>query len=96
MGQRKNLTINDLPLFATDEQIGEAVLGFARRKEFSALATVLEREGMPKVSPFWGGRYVPAVKRFFDHDHGLTDKAPTAPNGVEGTWLAGRRRFPAK
>jgi hypothetical protein len=76
MSKAKNLTINDLPLFATDEQIGEAVLGWDRRKEFSGRAQLHERDGMPKVSPVWGGRYVPAVKYYFDRDYGLVAGSP--------------------
>lgn len=75
VSQRKNLTLTDLPLFATDEQLGEAILGYARRKEFRALATLRERDGMPKIDPVWGGRYVPAVKAYFDADYGLSDRA---------------------
>ena len=40
MSKAKNLTLDDLPLFANDEQIGEAVLGWERRKEFKALAVI--------------------------------------------------------
>lgn len=80
--------LNDLPLYASDEDIGEAVLGFTRRKEFRGLATLLEPSGMPKISPLWGGRYVPAVKAFLDHSNGLGDGKPLAlaPDGVEGKW----------
>jgi hypothetical protein len=66
MARRRNLTINDIPLYADDEDIGEAVLGWGRRKEFHGLATLLEDRGMPKISPLMKGRYVPAVKHFFD------------------------------
>lgn len=86
MTKARPLTLADLPLFASDEQIGEAVLGRERRCEFRGFATLCERQGMPKVNEFWGGRYVPAVKAFLDADNGLRDHAPTAPNGMEGTW----------
>jgi hypothetical protein len=84
------LTLADLHLFDTDERIGEAVLGPERKGEFTALATLLERQGMPKISPFWGGRYVPAVKAFLDMDNGLSVLAPAKPDGIEGTWTPGR------
>lgn len=80
------LTINDLPLYSDDEKIGEAVLGPARKKEFAGLAALLERDGMPKISPLWGGRYVPAVKAFLDKDNGLAALAPLNPDGMEGEW----------
>ena len=84
------LTWERLPLFATDEEIGEAVLGAGRRAEFKGLAVLLERQGMPKISPLLGGRYVPAVKQFFDSLNGLSKSASAAPDGTEGEWLAGR------
>jgi hypothetical protein len=98
MSQRKNLTLNDLPLFADDEQIGEAVLGRARRFEFSGTAALYEGRGMPKVSLVWGGRYVPAVKAFLDVDQGLPGVRPLREDGVEGVWQSGRRgvRSPPK
>jgi hypothetical protein len=87
---RSSLTLADLHLFETDERIGEAVLGPERKGEFLKLATLLERNGMPKIDPLWGGRYVPAVKAFLDADNGLSTLAPTKPDGVEGTWTPGR------
>lgn len=66
MTRRDPLTWDRLPLYAGDEDIGEAVLGWDRKTEFRGLAQLHERQGMPKMSPVWGGRYVPAVKAFFD------------------------------
>jgi len=88
--RREPLTIDRLPLYATDEEIGEVVLGFEKRGEFVKLAVLLERQGMPKISPLLGGRYVPAVKQFFDTYNGLSQSAPMAPKGVEGEWVSGR------
>ena len=89
------VTWDSLPLFASDEAIGEAVLGRDRRGEFHGLATLHERDGMPKISPVWGGRYVPAVKSYLDEQFGLSAAAPLAPNGVEGSFHA-RARTPDK
>jgi hypothetical protein len=83
---RRALTWDELPLFATDEQIGEAVLGPARKREFGPMAQLHERDGMPRISPVWGGRYVPAVKAFLDLQYGLSTVVPLAPNGVEGSF----------
>jgi hypothetical protein len=44
---RMRLTIDTIPLFASDEEIGEAVLGWERRKEFRGLAELHE----PGVCP---------------------------------------------
>lgn len=79
-------TIDTLPLFSDDEKIGEAVLGPKRKSEFKGLATLLEPQGMPKISPLWGGRYVPAVKAYLDRVSGITTTAPLNPDGVEGQW----------
>lgn len=89
---RAPLTLDKLPLFADDEQIGEAVLGKERAKEFSALAKVRERDGMPPVSAFWGGRFVPAVDAFLRFDQGLTANKPLKEHGVEGTWPSNVRK----
>jgi hypothetical protein len=88
--RRQPLTIDKLPLFADDELLGEAVLGAERKGEFKACATLLERQGMPKINPFWGGRYVPAVKAFLDMDNGLSTLVPQKPDGAEGIWKPGR------
>lgn len=80
-------TIDTLPLFSDDEKIGEAVLGRERKKEFKGLATLLEPQGMPKINPLWGCRYVPAVKAFLDRASGLSAPMPLNPGGVERPWL---------
>jgi hypothetical protein len=89
---REAITWDRLPLFASDEAIGEAVLGRDRRGEFHGLASLHERHGMPKICTVWGGRYVPAVKAFFDNVHGLSAAAPLAPDGVEGKFDDDKRR----
>lgn len=94
MSRREPLTWDRLPLYASDEEIGEAVLGWARKDEFKVLAVLQERHGMPKVSPVWGGRYVPAVKAFLDADNGVTKATavPLAPNGIEGSFHDAKRQ----
>jgi hypothetical protein len=91
---RDAITWDRLPLFASDEAIGEAVLGRDRKCEFHGLATLHERDGMPKISPVWGGRYVPAVKSFLDAQFGLSAAVPLAPNGVEGNFHEHTKRAP--
>jgi hypothetical protein len=51
------------------------VLGWDRRREFTGLAQLHERDGLPKITLVWGGRYVPAVKAFFDSEYGLSATA---------------------
>jgi hypothetical protein len=76
-----------LPLFATDKLLGAALLGPERVLEWVQIAPLLEERGMPKVDDFMGGRYVPAVRAFFDRQYGLdrsdANASPLAPDGVE-------------
>jgi hypothetical protein len=75
--RRPGLTFAELPLFATDDELGVALLGRARSAVWRSLAPLFEREGLPRSDPQMGGRYVPAVKAFFDRQYGLT-AAPAA------------------
>jgi hypothetical protein len=84
-----------LPLFADDLAIGVAVLGPERAREWTTLAGLYERQGLPKVDEVMGGRYVPAVKAFFDRVYGLeAGPMPTAPDGIERPeiWKKSKRR----
>ncbi|MBR0934846.1 hypothetical protein [Bradyrhizobium jicamae] len=94
--KRQPYTLDTLPLYATDEEIGEVVLGVERKGEFKGLAVLLERQGMPKISPLLGGRYVPAVKQFFDTYNGLSQSVPARPDGTEGEWTSGRNARKAR
>jgi hypothetical protein len=80
------LLSESLPLFASDDAIGAALLGAERVQEFRAMVPLLEARGFPKVDQLMGGRYVPAVRAFFDHLYGVDRDAnapPLAPDGVE-------------
>lgn len=80
---KQSKPLDALPLFASDAEIGAALLGPERAREWGQIAPLLERDGLPKVDPMFGGRYVPAVKAYFDHDYGLAPQAPLAPSGQE-------------
>lgn len=94
MTKRDPVTWDRLPLYATDDEIGEAVLGWARKGEFKGLAVLHERQGMPRMSPVWGGRYVPAVKAFFDAQNGVNkaNTVPLAPQGIRGNFHEPKRQ----
>jgi hypothetical protein len=81
----KASSVESLPLFATDDVIGAALLGSERVQEFRQIVPLLEARGLPKVDQLMGGRYVPAVRAFFDHQYGLDRgaDAPQAPDGLE-------------
>lgn len=80
-------SLEELPLFATDAEIGAVLLGLKRACEWQALVPLYERQGFPKIDPVMGGRYVPAIKAFFDKQYGV-GTLPTAPDGIDRpeTW----------
>jgi hypothetical protein len=83
----KCTSLESLPLFATDGVLGAALLGPDRVREWQAITPLLETRGLPKIDPLMHGRYVPAVRAFFDHlyglDRGVTNAPRFAPDGVE-------------
>jgi len=89
-------TLEKLPLFASDAEIGAALLGTKRASEWKTLAPLYERHGFPKIDPIMGGRYVPAIKVFFDKQYGVATLVPAAPDGIDRpeTWktTSGQKR----
>jgi len=72
------------PLYLSEEQIAEAVLGPGRLKDWRDRAILLERKGLPQIDPVMGGRYWRAVLAFFDRLNGLTDRrVPAKADGPE-------------
>ena len=90
---RSQRTLDQLPLFADDSSIGAALFGSDRAGDWPPIASLLETRGLPKIDALMGGRYVPAVRAFFDRDYGLSSTAPLAPDGTEdlGAWKRKRR-----
>jgi hypothetical protein len=86
----------ELPLFAADDLIGAALLGADRVHEFQQMVPLLESRGFPKIDHLMGGRYVPAVVAYFDHQYGLdrSGALPLAPDGREN--FDGWRRKPKR
>jgi hypothetical protein len=83
MNIRARPSIDSLPLFADDAAIGLALLGPARASEWKQIAALLEGKGLPKMDPLMGGRYVPAVKAYFDREYKVHDTFGAAPDGRE-------------
>ena len=81
----KASSIQALPLFATDALLGAALLGDDRVEEWRQMVPLLETRGFPKIDELMGGRYIPAVRAYFDHQYGLNRGGvpPLAPDGVE-------------
>ena len=84
----RGIPIEHLPLFASDREIGAALLGSERACEWKELAPLYERRGFPKIDAVMGGRYVPAIKAFFDNQYGIGSIIPTASDGTDRpeTW----------
>jgi len=61
---------NEAPLYPDEAEIASRVLG-QRAREWPGKAAVLERDGLPKIDPLMGGRFWPAVRRWFLDRHGL-------------------------
>lgn len=57
------------PLYKSEDEIAQLV-GLTEA-EWQAMSCVLEREGLPKVSPLARRRYWPAVKAFLDDMEGV-------------------------
>ncbi|MFB0488357.1 hypothetical protein ABIE45_000943 [Methylobacterium sp. OAE515] len=53
-------------LFPGEPEIAKLILGPTRARLWPSLAIVLERRGLPKVDPQFGGRYWPKVCAFLD------------------------------
>jgi hypothetical protein len=83
---------DDLPLFADDLAIGTALLGSGRAGEWPNLVPMYERRGFPKIDPVMGGRYVPAIKAFFDGEYGIGIARVSTPDGGERPWKESKRR----
>jgi hypothetical protein len=88
----RRAVLDDLPLFADDIALGSALLGVHRAGEWSNIVPIFERRGFPKVDPIMGGRYVPAVRAFFDREYGVGGAALSAPDGIERPWKESKRR----
>ncbi len=71
------ITLDELPLFAEDREIARAVVGASAEKISHWLESLplLERDGLPKKHPVYG-RYVPAVRQFYDRRYGLPAVMP--------------------
>jgi hypothetical protein len=89
--------LDDLPLFATDGEIANAVVGLKRAEDWRRMVLPnMERiTGFPPFDVVHGGRYTPAVRRFYDWRPGLTMLAlPLGQDGPEDpeSWSRRQRR----
>lgn len=50
---------------------------------WSAIAVVLERDGLPRIDPVMGGRYWPAVLAWWNRRYGISTVEVSQPDGEE-------------
>ena len=79
------------PLYPSEAELAVLVFGRARAGQWPAVASVLEKRGLPPINPRYGGRFWPAVVRFFHIEEGLDQGAPLATAGL-GTASPGAER----
>jgi hypothetical protein len=75
--------IDKLPLFACEEAIATALLGPGKYALWKQIAPLLERRGFPTIDGLMGGRYTPAIRKFFDLDYkveGDSNQVASAPH----------------
>lgn len=70
------------PLYPSEAEIAVMVMGPKRAKEWPSKARFLtDKEGLPPIDPFMGGRYWPAVEEYFrirngQHSADRLDRSP--------------------
>jgi len=82
---RPPVTLADLPMFATDRQLAEAIVGQGAADQWmrERLPTLAKMPGFPPIDAFHGGRPVKLVDRFYEEYLGVGKGTPVAPRGVE-------------
>jgi hypothetical protein len=50
----------------SERQVADAVLGPGHFQEWRERVPILERDGLPLIDELMGGRYLPAVRKFFE------------------------------
>lgn len=88
--------LDDLPLFASDREIAEAIVGkTGATKWIKERLPALEKiPGFPKPDTFHGGRAVPLVKLFYANYLALPSSGVGLPDGQEdeSAWTKSKRR----
>ena len=84
---RNAVSLSALPLFASDDVLGAALLGPDRVQEFTQMVPMLEARGLPKIDHLMGGRYTACRRRITSITSTVsimrTASVPLAPDGVE-------------
>jgi hypothetical protein len=70
-------------LYPSEDEIARCVLG-RNAREWATLASLWEREGLPRIDALAAGRYWPAVRAWLDRRNGLRqDQVPASADGEE-------------
>lgn len=89
-------TLDNLPLFASEEAIAAAVLGPGKTVEWRGIVRLLENRGFPRIDGLHGGWYVPAIRAFYDAEYCVKQDALPAQElhrpAELVTWKSLRRR----
>ena len=77
------ITLEDLPMFATDLQIAEAIVGREKAEKWmrERLPALANKPGFPAIDDFHGGRPVALVARYYANYLGTSSSTMTAPPG---------------
>lgn len=91
----RHVTLDNLPMFATDQQIAVAIVGKDRASFWLKTGlSALERNGFPLTDPLHHGRPVPLIKKFYDGYLGVNaNYQSTGADGEErlGQWKSRRK-----
>jgi hypothetical protein len=82
MAKRTGIEFSE-PLYCSEEQVAAAVLGPGHLQEWRERVPMLQRDGLPLVDELMGGRYLPAVRRYFDQRNGVAT-AGAVPQRADG------------
>lgn len=85
------MKLDELPLYANDKELAEAVLGPTRAKAWPMLVKLFEPRGFPPIDCLTGGRYVPGVRQFLDAINGVTTMAPAKDGEELDQWHRNKR-----
>lgn len=88
--------LDGLPMFASDREIAEALVGKAKAAKWlkERLPALEKVPGFPKPDTFHGGRAVPLVKLFYANYLALPSSGAGLPDGQEdeAAWNRSKRR----
>jgi hypothetical protein len=90
--------LDQLPMFASEEALSNALMGPGKTAEWRQIVPLLERRGFPTIDGLLGGRYTRAVKAFFDREYGVHGavqvSAPHMPAQLGSSWKKKGARQP--